>query len=111
MKNSSKAVEPIKAVEKKKAGAAKEGRFKRAETARETIGIDLGDKVSRYAILDESGELVEEGSFRKVVSSMEQHFGGETKPAQRRTLTRNSTCIEPSNKPALKNARVEAAER
>lgn len=72
-----------KAVGKKK-GVATTGsrRNKRAGEARETIGIDLGDKVSRYAILDAGGEVVEEGSFRNEVSSMERHFGGDTKPAR-----------------------------
>lgn len=44
---------------------------------RETIGIDLGDKVSRYCIVDQDGEVVEEGSFRNQASSIEKHFGGE----------------------------------
>ena len=44
---------------------------------RETIGIDLGDKVSRYCIVDQNGEVVEEGSFRNQASSIEKHFGGE----------------------------------
>jgi transposase len=43
----------------------------------ETIGIDLGDKVSRYCIVDHHGEVVEEGSFRNQASSLEKHFGGE----------------------------------
>ena len=30
----------------------------------ETIWIDLGDKVSRYCIVDHQGDVVEEGSFR-----------------------------------------------
>jgi sugar (pentulose or hexulose) kinase len=42
-----------------------------------TIGIDLGDKVSRYCILDPDGEVVEEGSFRNQISSIEKHFGGD----------------------------------
>jgi hypothetical protein len=29
----------------------------------ETIGVDLGDRMSRYAILDEEGVVVEEGSL------------------------------------------------
>ena len=82
MKNSSKAAEPMKAVGKKEGASAKARQRKRAEAARETIGIDLGDKVSRYAILDEAGELVEEGSFRNVITSIEKHFGGDTKPAR-----------------------------
>jgi transposase len=43
---------------------------------RETMGIDLGDKVSRYCIVDREGEVVEEGSFRNQVSSIEKHFSG-----------------------------------
>lgn len=45
----------------------------------ETVGIDLGDKISRYCILDPAGEVMEEGSFRNQVSSIEKHFGGERK--------------------------------
>jgi transposase len=41
----------------------------------ETIGIDLGDKVSRYCIVDRDGDVVEEGSFRNQVGSIEKHFG------------------------------------
>ena len=43
----------------------------------ETIGIDLGDKMSRYCIVNRDGEVVEEGSFRNQVSSIETHFSGE----------------------------------
>jgi transposase len=43
----------------------------------EIIGIDLGDKVSRYCIVDRDGAVVEEGSFRNQVSSIEKHFAGE----------------------------------
>jgi len=42
----------------------------------ETIGIDLGDKLSRYCVLDQDGEAVEEGTFRNQVSSIEMHFSG-----------------------------------
>lgn len=41
----------------------------------ETIGIDLGDKVSRYCIVDQDGEVMEEGTFRNQASSLEKHFG------------------------------------
>jgi hypothetical protein len=40
----------------------------------ETIGIDLGDKVSRYLILNEEGLAVEEGSFRNTAESIARHF-------------------------------------
>jgi transposase len=43
----------------------------------ETIGIDLGDQMSRYCIVNREGEVVEEGSFRNQVSSIEAHFSGE----------------------------------
>src|SRR5579864_5009108 len=43
----------------------------------ETVGIDLGDKVSRYCIVDRNGEVVEEGSFRNQAGSIEKHFAGE----------------------------------
>jgi len=41
----------------------------------ETMGVDLGDKMSNYAILDEEGVVVEEGSFRNSVESIAKHFG------------------------------------
>jgi len=40
----------------------------------ETIGIDLGDKMSRYLILNEEGLAVEEGSFRNTGESIAKHF-------------------------------------
>ena len=43
----------------------------------ETIGIDLGDKLSRYCVVNQAGDVVEEGSFRNQVSSIETHFAGE----------------------------------
>ena len=43
----------------------------------ETVGIDLGDKMSRYCIVNRGGEIVEEGSFGNQVSSIEAHFSGE----------------------------------
>jgi transposase len=50
-----------------KAGGAQPG---------ETIGVDLGDKMSRYVILNEEGFEVEEGSFRNSAESITKHFGG-----------------------------------
>jgi transposase len=43
----------------------------------ETIAIDLGDKMSRYCVVNQDGEVVEEGNFRNQVSSLEAHFSGE----------------------------------
>jgi transposase len=42
-----------------------------------TIGMDLGDKTSRYCVLDEQGEIVQEGSV------------GTTKKALARSLARS----------------------
>lgn len=42
----------------------------------ETVGIDLGDKQSRYCVLNQAGEVVEEGTFRNQVGSIEKHFAG-----------------------------------
>ena len=56
---------------------------------RETIGIDLGDKMSRYCIVNQDGEVVEEGSFRNQASSIEKHFGGRAaanRPGSRRAI-------------------------
>ena len=47
----------------------------RATQTGETAGIDLGDKVSRYCLLDEEGRVIEEGSFRNTESSIQKCFG------------------------------------
>lgn len=39
---------------------------------KEMVGIDLGNKVSQYAILSAAGELIEEDKFRNQVSSIEK---------------------------------------
>jgi transposase len=46
----------------------------------ETIGIDLGDKMSHYAILNAEGTVVDEGTFRNHAESIRLHFSG--KPAR-----------------------------
>jgi len=40
-----------------------------------TIGMDLGDKTSRYCQLDGSGEMVQEGSVATTKKGMTQVFG------------------------------------
>ena len=40
-----------------------------------TIGMDLGDKTSRYCVLNEAGEVVEEGSVAITKKGMAQVFG------------------------------------
>jgi hypothetical protein len=44
---------------------------------RETIGIDLGDKVSQYCVVNLGRGSRRRGSFRNQVSSIETHFCGE----------------------------------
>jgi len=52
----------------------KETPKKVATTRNVTIGIDIGDRWSRYCILDEQGEVVEEGRFRTTATSVGKHF-------------------------------------
>ena len=40
-----------------------------------TIGMDLGDRSSRYCVLNEEGEIVEEGEVASTRKGMEQKFG------------------------------------
>ena len=40
-----------------------------------TMGMDLGDKSSRYCLLDSNGEVVEEGSVSTTKKAMTQRFG------------------------------------
>ena len=39
-----------------------------------TIGLDLGDQWSRFAVLDTTGELVEEGRVRTTPGALKQRF-------------------------------------
>lgn len=39
-----------------------------------TIGVDLGDKQSRVCVLDEAGDIVEEGSFSTSASALTRKF-------------------------------------
>jgi transposase len=41
-----------------------------------TIGMDLGDKTSRYCVLGEQGEIVQEGSVGTTKKALAQKFGG-----------------------------------
>lgn len=47
---------------------------KRQATKKLTVGIDLGDRSSRYCILDEEGELLSEGSFATTRAGVEKMF-------------------------------------
>ena len=47
---------------------------KGAPTCFQTIGIDLGDQWSHYCLLDEAGEVAEEGRFRTTEAALRKHF-------------------------------------
>ena len=60
----------------------KKGTTKTTKSAQEsiTIGIDLGDKASRYCVLTGTGEVTEEGSVPTSKKGMMQMFGGAALP-------------------------------
>lgn len=43
-----------------------------------TVGIDLGDKVSRVCVLDQDGEVMEESSVRTTDGALRQRFAAMT---------------------------------
>ena len=49
-------------------------RASRRDTAVLTIGIDLGDRFSHFAVLDEEGEFIEEGRVRMTPAAVERKF-------------------------------------
>jgi transposase len=50
----------------------------------QTVGIDLGDRFSRYCVLNEDGEVTEEGRVRTSAEAFRLHWEGE--PHQRMVL-------------------------
>jgi len=61
-------------MKKNNTGKSQEGRGK-ARQACFTIGMDLGDKTSRYCELDDQGEVVREGGVLTTKKAMAQKFG------------------------------------
>ena len=53
----------------------KHSKVTKPTTRATTIGIDLGDKISHYCILNAAGEAVEQGTFRNEIPSIQKHFG------------------------------------
>jgi transposase len=43
--------------------------------ARQTIGVDLGDKWSQFCVLDDQGEVCEEGRIASTTAAMRKRFG------------------------------------
>ena len=60
----------------KQNGKEASGSNSRAGSKGLTIGIDLGDKRSRYCVLDAAGKVIEEGSVANTRESLGKHFGG-----------------------------------
>lgn len=58
------------------------------ETAKDkpaiTVGLDLGDRYSRYCVLNREGEVIEEGRIQSTETAFRRHFEGE--PRQRMAL-------------------------
>ena len=46
-----------------------------------TVGIDVGDRFSRYCVINGDGEVIEEGRIQTNGAALERHFAGE--PRQR----------------------------
>ena len=44
-----------------------------------TVGIDLGDRFSRYCIVNADGEVMEEGRIATTAAALERHFAGEAR--------------------------------
>ena len=44
-----------------------------------TVGIDLGDRFSRYCVVNEEGEVVEEGRIQTTAAGLERHFAKEAR--------------------------------
>ena len=58
-----------------KISTAKMKRQVAARTKKRTIGMDLGDRSSRYCVLDENGDVIAEGSVATTKPAMEKVFG------------------------------------
>ena len=44
-----------------------------------TVGIDLGDRFSRYCVMNQTGEVIEEGRIATTATALERHFAGEAR--------------------------------
>ena len=44
-----------------------------------TVGIDLGDRFSRYCVVSEEGEVMEEGRIPTTAAALKRHFAEEAK--------------------------------
>ena len=49
----------------------------RTEKPALTVGLDIGDKFSRYCVLNGAGEVMEEGRVKTEASALRRHFEGQ----------------------------------
>ena len=68
----------------KKVSKVVEQRQAAKDTPAITVGLDLGDRYSRYCLLNEECEVVEEGRIQSTETAFRRHFEGE--PRQRIAL-------------------------
>jgi transposase len=61
---------------KTKSGCQSPKRKSIRDIERKTIGVDLGDKTSRYCVIDGNGEVVSEGGVATTRVAMRAKFGG-----------------------------------
>jgi transposase len=54
------------------------------ERPNQTVGVDLGDRFSRYCVLNRDGDVIEEGRIRTNEEVFRQHWAGE--PRQRMVI-------------------------
>src|SRR5207249_2115097 len=59
----------------KRRPAMKKNSTGKKRQGKETIGIDVGDKSSRYCVLNGDGEIVKESSVGSTKKALEQTFG------------------------------------
>ena len=55
-------------------------RARKASQGPITIGMDLGDKTSRYCVLDDQGDIVGEGGVATTRKALAEKFGGRFTP-------------------------------
>jgi activator of 2-hydroxyglutaryl-CoA dehydratase len=70
-----KSTRTAKEIAKKASKGKKKHIHQVGRNQRLTVGIDLGDRSSRYCILDEAGEVVSEGSLLTTKAGLSSLFG------------------------------------
>ncbi|HEY6845463.1 MAG TPA: IS110 family transposase [Terracidiphilus sp.] len=60
---------------KKSSKASQEGKVAKPE---KSVGLDLGDRFIHYCVLNQEGEVMEEGRMQNSESVLDKHFAGES---------------------------------